>query len=61
MPWKKGSSSTNDSHHTVELHIELCKYIHIIMLHKTQLQMDQRPHHKVRYTGPERRECREQS
>jgi hypothetical protein len=33
--------------------------IHIYHPHKTQLQMDQKPHQKIRYTEPERKEIRE--
>jgi hypothetical protein len=47
--------STNDASLTVCLHGEECKYIYIT-LHKTQVQVDQRPQHKIGYTEPNRRE-----
>ena len=47
---KMKASSTNGAGLTGGLHVEECKYIHIITLHKTQVHVDQRPQHKPRYT-----------
>lgn len=50
--------STNDACQTGWLHVEDIKHIHtfiLITLSKSQWQMGQRPHHKVRYTESDRR------
>ena len=47
---KKKTSSTNGAGLTGYLYAEECNSSIFITLHKTQVQMDQRPRHKTRHT-----------
>ena len=48
---KKKVSSPNDANLIGCLYAQECKLIHITTLHKTQVQVDQRPQHKTGYTN----------
>jgi hypothetical protein len=52
---KKKAPSTNGTGLNGCLHVEECKEIHIYHPVQTQVQVDQRPHHKTRYTKTNRR------
>jgi hypothetical protein len=53
---KKTALSTNGAGSTGDQHVEECKLIHFISLYKAQVQVDQGPPHKIRYTESNRRE-----
>jgi hypothetical protein len=46
---RKTVFSTNGAGSTGSLHVEECKLIHFYLLHKAQVQVDQRPPHKTIY------------
>jgi hypothetical protein len=49
--WKKDSIFKNGTGLTVSLFVKECKLIHIYHLVQVQVQTDQGPQHKARYTG----------
>jgi hypothetical protein len=53
---KKKASTANGTGLTSRLHLEQYKLIHFISLYKAQVQGDQGPPHKTRYTESNRRE-----
>ena len=56
---KKTASLTNGVGKTGCLHVEECKMIYNYHLHKTQVQVNSRPQHKMRSIEPGRRETEE--
>lgn len=56
-PWEKKASSTKGAGQAGCQHAAECKFIHTITLHKTQVQVNQRPQHNNRYTEHNRRKC----
>ena len=57
---KKTTFSTNGAASTGSQHVEECKLIHSYFLYKAQVQVDQGPLHKIRYTENNRKESGEE-
>jgi hypothetical protein len=56
IQWKKTAFSTNGACSTGDCHVEECNQSIFISLYKSQVQVDQGPPHKPRYTKTNRRE-----
>jgi hypothetical protein len=57
---KKTAFLTNTASSTGGYHVEECKSTHFISLYKVQIQFDQGPPYKTRYTETNRREIGEE-
>jgi hypothetical protein len=61
IQWKKKAAfSTNGAGSNGGQHVEECELIHLISLYKAQVQVDQGPPHKIRYTETNRKESGEE-
>jgi hypothetical protein len=56
---EKAAFSATGTGSTVDQHEEECKLTRTYLLHKTQVQVDQGPPHKTRYTESNRKESEE--